>query len=470
MAATTVTEVNPKQAKRFFDKGDTVAATGGYDFAIEMYLQGLALDPNNITAHQVLRDISLKRKATGGKAIGFMAAMSLKRPTKDDKLNLVNNAKLLAHDPGNTDYMVGMLQAAVRADYLETVNWIAPILLKANADSGKPEFQKFIILKDAYAAMQNWKLAANACQYAALMKPDDMDLQKEYKDLGAKQTMVEGNYAKGGNFTDSIKDKEKQDLLNKQDGDVREIEQMRGLLRQAKAEMDAEPNDAGKIGKYVDLLAKTELPEQENEAIELLQKSYERTKQFRFRQRIGIIKIAQLSRMERTLRKTVQDNPTDAQAKQDYAQFAQEKLTEELSEYQLALENYPTDTTLRYNVAERLFRLKRYDDAIPAFQQLRQDPRYKIDATSALGKAFLEAGFVDEAVDTLAGLIADYAAKGDAKSIDMTYVYGRALEQKKEINAALKAYSQVAQWNFNYRDTQARIKKLRADMATPPTS
>ena len=78
-----------------------------------------------------------------------------------------------------------------------------------------------------------------------------------------------------------------------------------------------------------------------------------------------------------------------------------------------------------------------------------------------LGRAFLEAGFADESVDTFKGVIDDYQLKGDDKSIEMTYWYGRSLEEKGDKPAAAKAYSQVAQWNFNYRDTQVRIKKMR---------
>jgi hypothetical protein len=59
-------------------------------------------------------------------------------------------------------------------------------------------------------------------------------------------------------------------------------------------------------------------------------------------------------------------------------------------------------------------------------------------------------------------VIESYQIKGDEKSIDMTYTYGRALEAKGDVPAALKQYSQVAQWNFNYRDVQQRIKSLRA--------
>jgi hypothetical protein len=44
----------------------------------------------------------------------------------------------------------------------------------------------------------------------------------------------------------------------------------------------------------------------------------------------------------------------------------------------------------------------------------------------------------------------------------MHYWYGRALEEKGDTAAAVKNYSQVAQWDFNYKDVQTRIKALRA--------
>ena len=73
-----------KRSKVFFDRGKTVAGTGNYEFAIEMYIQGLSVDPENVEAHQLLRKISLKRKASGGKDMGMMDRMKLPK-TKDDK-------------------------------------------------------------------------------------------------------------------------------------------------------------------------------------------------------------------------------------------------------------------------------------------------------------------------------------------------------------------------------------------------
>jgi tetratricopeptide (TPR) repeat protein len=233
---------------------------------------------------------------------------------------------------------------------------------------------------------------------------------------------------KGGGFQTSVKDAEGQHRLMNQDKDVHTLDQMTILINEAEKEFKADPNDPGKIGKYTDVLVKTELPDMENKAIEILQNAFDKSKQFRFRQKIGLIRMAQMSRMERTLRAAVNAAPSDQAAIQEYRQFAQEKLQEELSEYQLAADNYPTDTKLKFEVASRLFLLKRFDEAIPAFQQLRVDPKYKTDASINLGKAFLEAGYVDEAVDTLAVVINEYADEKRKPGRPESLQPGRAME------------------------------------------
>jgi len=236
---------------------------------------------------------------------------------------------------------------------------------------------------------------------------------------------------------------------------------MSSLIREAEAEYAAEPNEPGKLTKLVDILAKTDNPEHENHAIDLLEAFYQRTKQFRYRQRVGEIRMRQLSRMERSLRERVQKNPTDKEMIAEYKQFVREKTQEELNEYTLAAEAYPTQLEYQFQMARRMFELGNFGEAIPVFQRARQDAKFRVDASVMLGRAFLEAGFADESVDTFKGVIDDYQLKGDDKSIEMTYWYGRSLEEKGDKPAAAKAYSQVAQWNFNYRDTQVRIKKMR---------
>lgn len=458
-----IPEEDRKKAKVFFDRAKTVADTGNYEYAIEMYLQGLNLDPEAIDAHQAMRDISLKRKASGGKTLGMFERMKLK-PGKDDKQNLLNAEKLMAYDPGNTDYMLSLLQSAHQGGFYDTVLWIGPILQKANADSSKPppDFNKFITLRDIYVDLKQWKRATEACQYAAMLRPDDMDLHQILKNLGAQDTMDAGKYGQSGSFRDSVRNAELQDQLLQEDKDVRSVDSLRRAVLDAQKEYQAEPDEPGKLMKLVDALVRIESPEDDAQAIELLDGFYQRTKQFRFRHTIGRIKLAQLARQDRQLRANIQATPGDDSLKTEYRSFVRGRYEQELAEYTLWAENYPTDMSIRFEVAKRLFMLERYGDAIPVFQQARQDPKHRINAGILLGRSFLEAGFVDEAADTLKACIDEYQIRGDDKAKDMSYWYARAQEQKGDMQTALRSYSQVAQWDFNYRDVQNRIKKLRS--------
>jgi tetratricopeptide (TPR) repeat protein len=455
-------------AKKFFERGKAVGDSGNYDFAFEMYLQGLSIDPDNKEAHEELRRYAMIRKAGGGKDLGFLEKAKLRRGSKDEKQNLVNAARLLAYNPGDADAMAALMHAAAKAGYYDTARWMGPILMRANLESKSPNFKLFVVLKDVYKELQEWSLALDAAQQAVKLKPDDMDLDAEVKNLGALETMKKGNFAGDGGFQGSMANKERAQDLIEGDKDVVTEDLMLKRLRDAEAQWKADPHESGKISKYVDCLEQTEDAEHENKAIEILEDAYKRTKQFRFRQRSGKIKMAQMARMERSIRQMVEAEPNDASLKKDLEQFQKERLEFELNEYRVAANAYPSDLTLKYNVGSRLFSLGRPDEAISVLQDARNDPKLKVDAGVMLGKSFLQAGFVDEAAETLQGLIDEYQLKGDEKSKDMYYWQGRALEEKGAADLAMKRYSQVAQWEFMYLDVQSRLKALRAKRQPPP--
>ncbi|HET6247043.1 MAG TPA: hypothetical protein VFE47_05030 [Tepidisphaeraceae bacterium] len=454
-----------KKARRFFDHAKSVAATGQYDYAIEMFIQGLTLDPEDLEQHKQLRELSLKRKVSGGKDMGMFDRRKYPTSTRDEKQNMLNAERQLAFSPGNTDHMILFAQSAFRGGFYDTALWSADMALRANADSGKPDYNKFIILKDIYKGLQDYKQASEACSAALQLRKDDMELTGEMKGLAALHAMKSGNYVRAKSFRDSMRDKTGQQKLLDEERDVRSEDSLLIKVKDTRAEWDASPNDPSKFSKYIDALKTTESMDQENIAIEELEKMYKSSKQFKWRQRAGEIKISQLNRMERTLRQDAQAHPTDAQKKKDLDDFRNDKIKSELEEYALIVENYPTDTSARFKMAERMFQLHQYQDVIPVLQQVRHDPKFRALAGTLLGRAFLEAGFYDEAVDTIKVIIDEYPARGDDKSKEMTYHYGRALEAKGDIGAALKQYSLVAQMEFKYKDVQDRIKRLRAEGA-----
>ena len=477
-----IPEEDRKKADVFFAQGAKVAGTGNYDYAIEMYLQGLAIDPDSKSAHQSLRDISMKRKASGGKDLGIFEKMKLKSAkTRDDLEAMLKAERLLSYDPGNTDNMLRLIKSAHKAGFYDTVLWMGPILQKANGDSGRHEDAgKYLALRDIYVDLKLWKPATDACQRALNMRPDDMELQRIVKDLGAMDTMKKGNYLEMGSFRDSIKDMGAQRKLIEQDMDIRDQDVLMRQIKDAEAEYQADPTEAGKLTKLVDALVRSEMMEHENRAIELLQEWYEKTKQFRFRLTMGKIKISQLRRQDRAelsrLRKLskVAQESKDPKAIEEYntavaqyKQFQKERNQEELKEFQLFAENYPTDMIYHYESGVRLFALDHPNEAIALFQHSRSDPKLRVDASTYLGRAFMACGFGEEAVETLKGTIDEYELRGDARSKELFYWYGNALELKGDAATALKTYSQLVQWDFNYRDVQARIKRLRGAVPGP---
>jgi tetratricopeptide (TPR) repeat protein len=458
-----IPEEDRLKAQVFFDRGKTVAETGNFEYAIDMYIEGLGVDPENTEAHQALRDVSLRRKASGGKDMGMMTKMKMPK-AKDDRQGMLNAEKLLAYSPGDTDRMLNVMQSAYRAGFFDSVLWIAPILLRANAEQKKPDFKKFTALRDVYHALERFDAASEAAQYALTMRPDDMDLTQDMKNLAAQDTMNKGKYGVAKSFRESMRDHELQDKLLESEKDVHTVDALERTIIDAEGVWDTDREDAAKFTKFIDALRRPEKDVFDDRAATLLEEWYEKTKQFKWRQRVGEIRMGQLARQERALRADVEaskENPDYPELLQQLKEFRVKKIKSEMQEYHLVLQHYPNESNARYQVAFRLFQLGQFQDAIPAFQQVRTDPKFRTAATILLGQAFLLAGYADEAVDTLKAVIDEYPNRGDERSIEMFYWYARSLEAKKEIAAALKAYSQVAQWNFNYRDVQTRVKQLR---------
>ena len=118
---------------------------------------------------------------------------------------------------------------------------------------------------------------------------------------------------------------------------------MERRIREAEAQLTADPNEPGKMIKLVEALVITEQMENENRAIEILQQWHEKTKQFRFRRNIGQINIKMWNRMVRAKRDEAAADKGNEQLQKELLQMRMDQLQFELSEYALWAENYPTE-------------------------------------------------------------------------------------------------------------------------------
>jgi len=443
---------NQGKGKAFFDRADEVAETANWDFAIEMYIEGIRREPENMErGHQRLREVSLRRKQTGGKGPGMMESLK-RRPGKDKVENLANAAYLLAKDPGNEQYMQGVLKAAKDLELTELMKWACDLMLESQKQASKKNKNILLLLTQTYNDMAEFALAVQACRMALELSPNDPALQASLKEMETNYTIKKGRYDEEGSFTKSVKDLEGQKKLIQKDRLVQSKDFLSEQLEEAKQEYEQSPTVPGKINAFVDALLKFEDDAYENQAIDVLAKAHKDTGAYQFRARAGDIKIKQMTRRYRTLLE--QGDKATAQEQ------ARKQLAFELEEYRDRAQNYPTDLNIKYELGRRLLLAGQLDDAIAALQQAQREPRRAVAALTLLAQAFIRKEWFREGKDTLLRAL-DEHEMSETREKEIRYLLGDVLERMEEFDAASEQFSQVAQMDYNYKDVRDRLDKLR---------
>jgi len=457
------------KAEAFFDKARKVAQTNNFDYAIDMYLQGLRYSPDALEeGHLPLCELALQRQARGGKKPSMVEKMKHLRG-KTPLEQMLNAEYLFTKDPEHLPFAEAMLKAAVAGGYTKTAGWLANLVFQKNNAAKRPSAQTYILLKDSYAALGQFDKAVVACQYASRLRPEDGALADEFKNLSAELTMARGKYDEEGDFRKAIKDREQQEILHAQDSVVKTEDYRVKAVEDARKKMAQNPNIPTNIYSLADALADLETDEGENEAIALLENTYKNKQDFSYKQRAGEVKIRGLKRKIREAKTALETNPDDAQIKASLEELTGQLNDTEVEHYKLSMQNYPTNLAAKYEYALRLVRNKQYNEAIPLFQESQKDPRRKIASMNQIGFCFFMKGWLADAIDVFTNAIESHELKDDAAGKELRYNLARAYEEQGEAEKALEIYRKIAQLDFAYKDVSQRVDKLRSQK-TEPTS
>jgi len=345
--------------------------------------------------------------------------------------------------------------------------WIANLVFQTNNAAAKPSFQTYVLLKDCYAAVGEFDKALVACQRAIKLRPEDGELADEFKELSAELTVARGRYDQEGDFRQSIKDREVQEKLQAQQSVVKTEDYRLSAVKEARDAMGREPNVPQNIFNLAESLSDLRNEQAENEAIELLEDTYEAKNDFSFKEEAGKLRIKQLKRMIKESRAAAEANPEDEQAKSCLSELSARLNSTELEHYRLCVENYPTDLRAKYEYGVRLLRDERYDEAIPFFQEAQRDPRRKTSSMDKIGLSFFMKGWYADAIDVFTKAIDSYEIKDDGVGKELRYNLARAYEAQGDGAKALELYRKIAQLDFAYKDVHQRIDELRG---TPDAS
>ncbi|HNX27607.1 MAG TPA: tetratricopeptide repeat protein, partial [Phycisphaerae bacterium] len=429
------------KGQAFFKRGDEVADTGNWDFAIEMYVEGIQREPANIeNGYNKLREVALKRKAQGGKPPGILEQIK-RRSGKDLEKNLANACYLWAKDPGSMLSMEQVIIAAQKLELNEVIVWMAKLMFEAAKTTQKPQKRSFIFLTDIFEQTNELKLAVEACRDAVNLSPQNSDPQLENRlnTLLANYTIQQGQYGQEGEGLRGVRDMEKQKELMQQDSLVKSEDYLEQQIRKTKREYEESPDVPGKISGYVDALLKIETPENQQTAIDVLQQAYKATNTYNYKMRIGDIKMRQHVIAVRQAK--------EAGNQEAYKKAYIDQLKFEITEFDERARNYPTDLGYKFELGRRLFTIGKYDEAIAALQGAQNDPRRKLLVANYLGQSFMKKQWWQEAVDTFEkALSADIP---EERTKDIRYYLANCYENLGDLKNAQESYSAIAQIDFN---------------------
>ncbi len=452
------------KARRWFEKGQALAAKKNYDYAIESYISGLAFWPEAVEeGHMPCRAAALFR---GGQKIGFGDQMKYKTTGKDAAKAMLNAEMLLSKDTRNIGYMEAVLKNAAKGRFDRTVMWIGEILSDAARKEEKPNPARFELLEKTYEevgdrhqqsdpalAISALERAMESLSYTRQLKPHDMVISNSLRDLASKLTILKGRYSSADSFRDSMQDGDSQAELHDKDRAVQTDERLDELLVQARANYEKNSKEGPAINVLVELLCRRERTEDENEAVGVLEKAYVETREYRYKMRADDIRMRHLNRQARRIAAS-----GDREAAKEHLN---KQLSFELGSFKERVRQYPTDLRVRYQYGVRLFKAHKYDEAIPVLQAARAEPRTRFHSGLFIGRCFFEKGYFDQAVDTFQETLGSYEIPDDELGKELHYWLGRAQEAEGRGPEALKTYGQLIQWDYNYRDVRKRIDDLR---------
>jgi len=448
-------------ARECWVRGNEALPKENWDYAIQMYRTSVNLVPGNLTFRQSLRFTEYK-KYDDNKKGAAMASMKLMGPRGRIKKCRMSKDWAGVADAAEDGLAINPWDAQLNADLGDALKELGHLdtAIFAYQESLKAEPGNIAINKSLAALLEErgeYKGAIECWKRILKVDPHSGEARSKITSLDARTVMDRGGYEGADSTRGVMADHEiaKRLGLNKNaDGPGVSVE---ADLQRAIRKDPANKDNYLKLADYYK--REGELEKAEEQLLKALEVS---GNDISIRE---VLEDVQLDLMKRTCEVTkeqVRSNPDDASLKQRAAEQANELLKRELEVFAKRVERYPNDMRLKYELGLRYMRVKKWQLAIPLFQQARSDPRIKGDALLNLGKCFYYDGKAQLAIRQFEAAMAEvkYEEKPDVYK-DLYYAAGRLYEETKNVQAAEDAYQKVLEVDYNFRDTVKRLNKLQ---------
>lgn len=460
---------SPDKATKFFERAVTVHETGNHTYAMDMWLGGLRQDPTSMSGLEGFFKSAGAYMNAGGKGTpkDVLAAADGKEPL-DKFLRAILEWSTHPADPA---YAIKALESAAYLGLADAAVWIGLRAMGVVSRDKKPRKDHYVAIMEAMRKFEKYDMAVEAGEAAVRVDPTDAKLAALIRNLSAESTMTKGGFdqaGKEGGFRANVRDAAKQQSLDEENRIVKTSETVDRLVAAAKADYEANKLDRPNIVRYLDRLLERGTPEDEAAAVQVASDAYKATQEYRFLERAETVRLRQVRRRVAKLKAAAEAPDATDEARKAFRSAAKEYLELEASNLESQVKQYPTDLLRKFEYGKRLYQLGRYEEAIGQLQEAKADVKNRAEILHLLGNAFVQIGWLDEAVQTHRQALEAYSDPSDNKGMELRYglmaaLQARASEQSDLANAeeANKIASSIAIQQINYKDVRQKREELK---------
>ena len=464
MAEKTSSNIN-RLANDFYQKALAALERKNLDYAIEMFIQTLNIEPNFTKARQYLRATQmkktesaggLKRMLTGAKLTPLLAKAKMavqKNPS--EAMTLAEQA--LTEDPKSQQALWVLAEAAEVAKLPETVVQTLETYTRLSPRDAKTLHW----LARSYKETGQHEQARETFEHLLQINPNDFEAQKGAKDSTADSAMAGGGWEESStSFRDKLKDKDESVALEQQSRMVRAEDMLENLIKEKLEALAKEPESSviqRELGKlYVQR-------DNYDEALRYLEGLYakEGGQDPSLEKEIGDTKIKRLEFKITGRKKELAQKPSDPALTDEIAALETELDQLRLTEAERLVERYPNDLMYRYELGTLYVKTGNIEGAVEQLQKSRGQPQRRVASLNQLGQCYQQMGLPDMAVDTFNEALTDLPVMDGLKK-ELLYNLGSAYEAMGDPEKAVAAFKEIFKVDISYRDVREKIMRKSA--------
>lgn len=430
-------------------KAEVAAQQKKWEMAIEIFLQALAIDPDNRAARRGVRLAAVKQAELSpvsgltqkARRVGLEA--SLRLPKLDQRIEALEG--YLRIDPKNVDLSLRLGKTCEEAGYpngaIGVYEGIAEIHPKE--PFSRTNLGRLLGSKEPQKALEH-------LERALAIDGRNQDAIKLRKDLAAEISIRKTGFESARTTHDLLRDKERAKELMAGDKIQRAETETGDLITRIEARIRQNPTDRKSLRELARALASAGRTEDAKGAWKRLIEVD--PTDFDAKVQLGDLRIAQV---ERAL--AAAEKRGDAGSVENLRRQRLQVLTEE---YQARVAEHPTDLGLRFQLAEVLQSTGRIDEAIGEYQKAVKDPRKRVEALCQLGECFIAKDLHDLAARQLEKAMEESPGLNSEQGKRLVYNLGVLREHQGQFAAARDEYLKVYEVDVSYRDVAAKVTEM----------